>query len=91
MSDYIDQMLSDLDISYDELKLKLYEMSSKDFTDSINCISRCTAKLVKCGKCCNGDELNEFIKIQFDVIHFLRLIEKSKKSLPLMTGLALFL
>jgi len=82
MSDYIDQMLSDLDIEYDELRLRLYEMSSRDFTESVNCITKCTAKLVKCGKCCNGDELNEFINIQYKVINFLRLMEKSKKSNP---------
>jgi hypothetical protein len=91
MSDYIDKLLSDLDIDYDELKLKLYEMSSKDFTDSINVITTCTARLVKCGKCCNSDELYEFINIQYKVINFLRLIEKSKKSLPLVTWLALLL
>lgn len=80
MEKYLNDLLNDIYIDNNSLKLKLYEMSSRNFEKSIDCILACTRKFMQCGKCMDSTEAKEFIDIQLKIIDLLNLISKASKN-----------
>jgi MinD superfamily P-loop ATPase len=73
MFNSINDILADIDITEDELRDILYDISTKDLRPSMKLISECLYNFSKCGMCIDSCKLSEYVAINFKILMIMEL------------------
>lgn len=79
MEEYIKVLLKDISLNNEPLRILLYNLSTKKLDEPIELLLSYSEKLSKCGNCMTSSELIRSIKIQFEVVDFLRAVQQQNR------------